>query len=123
MVGVINEPASGNTLAVFTANAAKVGNSTIPSTIGGGAIVANTDSNSTSTTSSAPSSTATDIYGNPITSSTGAPSSSSAPSSTSASASASATAKSSDAVSWQVVKWSELLDMAILMCGAALVMY
>jgi hypothetical protein len=110
MVGVINEPTSGNTLAAFAANAAKVGNSTIPPTTGGGAIVANPDSNSTSATSSPPSSTTTGIYGNPI------------PPSTSASSSPLATVTSSGAVNLQAVKWSELAGVAVLVGGAALVM-
>ncbi len=121
MVGVINEPASGNTLAAFAANAAKVGFSTTPATIGGGAIVANTDSNSTSTTSPAASSTASGIYGTPITSSNGTGAPSFTLSSTPTLASASPTAKSG-AVALQAVKWIGLLGMAVLAGGAGLIM-
>jgi hypothetical protein len=39
MVGVINEPASGNTLAVYEANAKKTTNTTNPSVIEGGVFV------------------------------------------------------------------------------------
>jgi hypothetical protein len=125
MVGVINEPASGNTLAVFAANAAKAGNTTAPATIGGGAIVANTNSNSTSSNSTssslAASSTATNIYGNPAPSSTSTPAASSTGSSTSSSGPAISTSKSG-AVAIQAVRWSELLGMAVVIGGAALVM-
>lgn len=118
MVGVINEPASGNTLAAFAANAAKAGNSTTPSTIGGGFIAANTNSNSTSATSAA-SGAPTSVYGNPVTSGTAA-ATASATWNTSVPAS-SPTAKSG-AVAMQAVRWSELLGMAVVIGGTALVM-
>jgi hypothetical protein len=120
MVGVINEPASGNTLAVFAANAAKTGNSTTPSTVGGGVVVANTKSNSTST-GSASSSSPTYVYGHSGSSSASAPTASSVPSSVSSTPSPSTVSKSG-AVAMQTVRWSELLGMAVLVGAAALAM-
>lgn len=125
MVGVINEPASGNTLAVFAANAEKTGNSTTPATVGGGAIVANTNSNSSSSNSTSTSSSwsggATSVYGSPTTASTWATTASTAPSSPSASSTLPTV--HSGAVGMQAVRWSELLGMGVLVAGAALVMH
>jgi len=122
MVGVINEPASGNTLAVFEANAAKTGNSTTPATVAGGAIVANTNSNSSSnSTSSSWSGGATSVYGSHTTASTWATTASTAPSSPSASSTLPTV--HSGAVGMQAVRWSELLGMGVLVAGAALVMH
>jgi len=117
MVGVINEPQSGNTLTVFAANAAKAGNSTTPANIAGGVFAANTNSNSTST-GSASSSTPTGVYGNPTTS---AAATASSTSSNTSSTSSSPTAISG-AVAMQAVRWSELLGMAVVIGGAAIVM-
>lgn len=107
MVGVINEPATGNTLAAYAAKAKTVSASTNPSTVEGGVVVQ--DSNSTSASTSAASTSA------------GAASTSSG-SATATTSRAVATISKAGAVSLQAVSWSELFGMGAIIGGAAILL-
>jgi hypothetical protein len=107
MVAVINEPASGNTLAAYAAKAKNVTATTNPQTVEGGVVVQISNSTSASTSAAPP-------Y-------TGATSTSSGSASTTSSG-AIATISKAGAVSLQAVSWSELLGMGAIVGGAAILM-
>lgn len=116
MVGVINEPTSGNTLAEYKASAAKAGNSTNPVRISGG-VVAPNDSASSGTASGT--ATGTPTGGSAASTSASGTAAAGTGSSTASSSSASASASKSAAGSYRFVSWIELLGIGAVAAGAA----
>jgi plastocyanin len=127
MVGVINPPTSGQDIAGYAAKAKTVQDSTNPTTVSGGTLVAATNGTSSSSSgasvsSSAASSGASGAAGATTTAS-GSGTAAVSATGTATSAAASASASKAGAVSLRAVSMKELLGMGVVIGGAAVLMH